>query len=1138
MLHLFVSCAFAIEALMLPAPRAAGRQPALSGAAQPSDRPRELSEVDAERAKELYAKAVAFGRAGKYEDAQGPVREILELRTRLLGNDHFETADARREIETLKKLAALPEASRVQYMKTYVLSDEMNELWKKGRYAHALRPAQQILAIYRRLLGPDSAYVAVAANQYGQLLHYTEQYSDAQKQFREAIKIVRGIEGEDHPGTAALYGNLALTLEKQGQFTESRRLHETALKITIALRGERHVATAIAYNNLAGHLDRQALFGQAEPLYRKAMDIFRVSENPDYSKLATACNNLALNLQHQAKFDEAEPLYQEALQLRLKVSGKDHPDTGEVQMNLATSREARGDIAAAEPLYRETLRIYRKVYGASHSYTAWALNNLSVNLDRQGKYAEAEPLLREALAIVLHSPGKQSRAVATMSNNLASCLQGLEKYADAEKLCEKALSTLRDLLGPDHPEVAVAANNVGANLELQAKYPEAERYLREALAILKRRHGDGHPETAEASDNLGVNLYHQGRFEEAERLFKEALAVQRRVLGEGHPNTARTYKLRIVNCCARGDYTGAAALAALAATSFETARRRISFAGLDRASRTAEISPFPALAAVAARDGKPDRAWRAFEQNLGRGLLDDLTAHPLSAEDRHRERELLDRLEALDRRLTAALAESRADASGLNGDNLRQQRDVAQAEFARFQADRAARYGVTAGEVYDLPRIQSQLRDDAALLGWVDLSDQGRRADPKGDHWACLLRHRGAPVLLRLTGTGPDGAWTEEDDRLAVSSRRAFASRPGDASSRWKDLARRLALQRLAPLEEHLRASADLPPVRHLIVLPSHQMAGIPVEALSDRFSVSYAPSGTMFAWLLERRTGPHERPANLLALGDPTFRDAHEETGASAKDVSPASGDNREAFAPLPGTRQELLAIARMFSERQLLVGSQASEQNLDQLAASGSLRAYRYLHFATHGMLDNQRPMQSSLMLAQDQIAEAQLLRKGHTPRDGRLTAQRILRDWKLDAELVTLSACNTGLGPFAGGEGYLGFSQALFLAGAQSLVLSLWQVDDAATALLMARFYENVLGTPDGKVKPMAKSEALAEAKRWLRGLDPYAVRQLTKELTTRGTRGHIEPRKLPDVPTAVQSYEHPYYWSGFILIGDPG
>ena len=116
-------------------------------------------------------------------------------------------------------------------------------------------------------------------------------------------------------------------------------------------------------------------------------------------------------------------------------------------------------------------------------------------------------------------------------------------------------------------------------------------------------------------------------------------------------------------------------------------------------------------------------------------------------------------------------------------------------------------------------------------------------------------------------------------------------------------------------------------------------------------------------------------------------------------------------------------------------------------------------------------------------------------------------------------------------------MGFSQALFLKGARSLVLSLWQVDDEATALLMTRFYENLLGISERNVKPMSKSEALAEAKRWLRSLGPQDLVQLTKDLPTRGTRGRVVQRTASEDNKAPRSFAHPYYWSGFILSGDP-
>jgi CHAT domain-containing protein/tetratricopeptide (TPR) repeat protein len=1089
MRHFTLPSALVLCVLALPRSGPAGQPPAP---------PRQFSKAEDEWVGKKYAEAVTFGRQGKwgYDEAQKPVREILDLCTRVLGKDHYKTGDYRREIEGLKKLAALPEAGRLEYMKTYTLWDEIGALYRKQRYADALRPAEQLLDIYRRRLGPDCYYTALAANKYGELLHYAERYAEAEAQFREALRACRADVGEDHPGVGAVTGNLALSVGKQGRYPEARRLHETALKISAQLRGEHHPDTAVACNNLAGCLDGQALYAESETYYRQALAALRPVGG---DRLARAYNNLALNLHRQGKYDEAVPLFEDALRARIEVSGADHPETGRVYMNQAGNRQAQGDFAEAEALYRKALDNYLKGNRGDSSEAAWARNNLAVNLDKQGKSAEAEELLRTALAVVQRLPSDQSAAVAKMSSNLASCLGSQGKHAAAAELCTKALADLRARLGPDHPDVAAVRNNLAATLEARDRSADAEPHLREALAVMKRRSGAGHPDTALGAVNLGINLYNQGRFAEAERLFKEALAAQRRALGEGHPSTAWAYKSLLLNCCARGDHAQAAALATAAAQSFEAARRRVGFSGLERAGAV-EISPFPALAAVAARGARPQAAWEALERNLARGLLDDLTPRPLSPQERRREQELVGRLDLLDRQIAGP-------AGGAGADDLRRRRDEAQMQLVRFQADLAARYGVAAGEVYDLARIQERLPDGAALLAWVDLSDQAKRTDPQGDHWACVVRRRGAPVWARLRGTGTGGAWTEDDDRLAVRARRAFAARPGAPKGEWKDLAGRLARQRLGPLEDHLNARDGEPAVRHLIVLPSHQMAGVPVEALTDQFTVSYAPSGTMFAWLRERRAGRAAPAATLLALGDPAYRPA-------------GDGGGRAEFGRLRWAGRELQGISRLdFHKVERLTGPEASEQNLDRLAAGGRLREFRYLHFATHGVLDNRLPMRSALVLAPD----------------GRLTAERVLRGWKLDADLVTLSACNTALGRYAGGEGHLGFSQALFLAGARGLVLSLWEVDDASTALLMTRFYENLLG--EGTGKPMPKAEALAEAKRWLRGLGPAEVSQLTRDLPTRGTRGRVVARNNASPGAVVYSYEHPYYWSGFVLIGDP-
>src|SRR5262249_38058576 len=134
------------------------------------------------------------------------------------------------------------------------------------------------------------------------------------------------------------------------------------------------------------------------------------------------------------------------------------------------------------------------------------------------------------------------------------------------------------------------------------------------------------------------------------------------------------------------------------------------------------------------------------------------------------------------------------------------------------------------------------------------------------------------------------------------------------------------------------------------------------------------------------------------------------------------------------------------------------------------------------------------------------------------GRLSVQAIGEEWELDADLVTLSACQTALGPDGGGEGLLGFSQVLLGKGARSLLLSLWKVDDTATALLMDGFYQALLGRRDGLAAPLPKAEALREAKQWLRALPRAEAEALAGRLARGSVRAAEEP-KGPAAPVAA-------------------
>ncbi|HKI16860.1 MAG TPA: CHAT domain-containing protein, partial [Isosphaeraceae bacterium] len=262
---------------------------------------------------------------------------------------------------------------------------------------------------------------------------------------------------------------------------------------------------------------------------------------------------------------------------------------------------------------------------------------------------------------------------------------------------------------------------------------------------------------------------------------------------------------------------------------------------------------------------------------------------------------------------------------------------------------------------------------------------------------------------------------------------------------------------------------------------------------------------------------------------------------------VAARGGD--EDFAPLPGTRYEVEALARLFKSddrpTRTLLAADASEPELDRLAASSELGRFGFIHLATHGVIDEDVPARSAVILTQTGLPDPLQQALNHQPVfDGRLSVREIQRGWDLKAELVTLSACETALGRDAGGEGFVGFTQALLMSGARSVCLSLWKVDDRATSLLMTRFYQNLLGKRPAQSTPMPKAEALYEAKHWLRSL---TVDQINGELAA-FSRGDVRPLAKADgatSPGAASSpesngrrpYDQPYFWAAFVLVGDP-
>jgi tetratricopeptide (TPR) repeat protein len=1233
---------------------------------------------DARKARTLDERLQELQEAGKFEEALAVAEELAALRVRVQGADHWQAVDARYTTEALRKAIRAGKDDRADYAASFASERRADALVRTARYREAQPLFDKVLAIRRKVLGedhPDTAmsYRDIASNLSNQG-RYKEaeeghrkalairrkvlgedhpltagsysfvavnlasqgRYKEAEEDCRKALSICRKAHGEDHPETARHYNNLGSNLYSQGRYQEAELGLETGLALRRKLLGEDHPETALSYHNVASNLDAQGRYKDAEEGFRKALAVFRKARGEDHPDTARSYYSVAGNLHAQGRYKEAEQGFQKVLAIRRKVLGEEHPDTAESYNGVAFNLNAQGHYQEAEQGPQKAMAIRRKVLGEDHPKTAESYNNVAYNLDCQGRYQEAEQGYRKALDIHRKLFGEENHHTATSYLNLAGNLGAQGRYKEAEEGCRKALAIFRKVLGDDHPLTATSYNNLALNLDAQGCYKEAEEGFQKALAIFRKVVGDEHPDTAAAYNNVAFNLSAQGRYREAVQDAQKALAIRRKLLGETHPGTAASYNTVAFNLNAQGRCKEAEELYARGADAFLASRLRIARSGLGRVAKTSERSPLLSLAALLARDGKPAAAWQRLEQSLGRGTWDDLSARlRRPVKELARQTELIAQLERLDQLLTQQLAIREPTPAQKEEQRALLDRHLkAQEELTRFGHYLEEKYGPAEGKVFDRKTIQATLADDTALVAWIDLPAAGpKAADPNGEHWAVLLRAQGEPIFERLHGSGPVGDWSAEDTDLPSRLRTALVDRRGG----WQRLARQLAEQRLGPLRRHLAAADKLPAVKHLVVLPSAALAGVPVEVLVEDCTVSHALSGTLYTYL---RQQPAVKSTSLLAVGDPIFEasaaaraaplppggvlltlvqpgsnaaqsglrpndvllkygDVELKTPADLKaavaaadakadipvqvwhdgktterQVRPgplgvvvasepapkalaeryrldrvlASRSGDDGWGQLPGTRVEVEALHRLFrdrSEPKLLFDSDASEQRLDELAGSGELGKYRYVHLATHGEVDEAFPLRSAVILSRDTLPDPQKqLLAGKPVYDGRLTAEEMLRSWNLDAELVTLSACQTALGKYEKGEGFVGFAQALLLCGSRSVCLSLWKVDDAATALLMQRFYANLLGKRAGLKGPMPKAAALREAKEWLRNLSRDEALRVAAQVSNGVERGKGRPKGklLPPLPEPVPAakddkpYAHPYYWAAFVLIGD--
>ena len=865
----------------------------------------------------------------------------------------------------------------------------------------------------------------------------------------------------------------------------------------------------------------QALRKQAEDLtqrrdFSQALIALRLTRSVaerigNEQGVAFAVHNLSINYYSRGEYQQALELFEQ--NLSFEPIKRDRAMTSRTLNYIGLIKRFFGDNVAALDYVQRSLRLAEEV--DDKKLLNQALNSVGLINRDQGNYARALEYLEKSLTVAEGLGDKVAISVAL--NNIGSIhgLQGnhsqaLEYFQRAQKLGQAAndkfiLANALNNLGityhrnRDYPRAidyfeqslslseqlndkrlaALTLNNIGRFYRDQGDHKRALDYYQQSLSIREKL--DDQTGTAYVLNHVGVLHYLQGEYQQALQFSSRAIEIgTRRVT----PDTLwRSYELagRVHTSLKQFDEAEKALTNSI--NIIEKLRYLVGGGELERQRFFEDkLTPYMAMVDLAFNRNRPVDALTYSELAKARTLLDVLRNgripinKAMSLEEQERERTLNAELTALNVQIYDQRQRPKPNLDRIA--ELEPRREKTRMAYETFLTNLYVKHPelkVQRGEATLITAAEAAaLIPDAstAIVEFVVAEDKSYLIVLTGDH-----KNTASPLKITLYSLKITSNQLSE---RVEEFRRMLAER----DLRYPDAARQLYDLLLKPAEEQLRGK------KTLCVIPDRALWELPFQALQPRTGVHliedltlfYAPALSVMREVTKQR-GSAKRNQTLLALGNPQLSGQHR--NSTLRGV-----DSETGFGPLPEAEKEVKTLARLYgsAKSNIFIGADARETVVKTEAPK-----YEVIHFATHGLLDNRNPMFSYLVLAHS---------AGDANEDGLLEAREII-NMDLRAKLAVLSACQTARGRVGAGEGVIGMSWALFVAGVPTTVASQWKVDSASTTSLMIDFHRRLtMRRANSKLKE-GKAEALQQA----------ALELLRSE-----------------------RYRHPFYWAGFVMIGD--
>ena len=841
-----------------------------------------------------------------------------------------------------------------------------------------------------------------------------------------------------------------------GYFTRALALRERLLPDSLDV--------AASLNNLGLVAHDRGDPAAANDYHTRALAI-RERLAPNSPLVAGSINNLGLVAEIRGDLVGAQSYYSRALEIHERLAPESLDVAGDLN-NLGNVAGARGDVAAARVYYQRALGIKERL--APNTVTvASTLKNLGLMASVAGDLAGARDYHNRAL-VIEERLAPDSLPVATSLNNLGEVAAERGDLLAAQTYYSRALA-IRERLAPNSLAVSTCLHNLGAVARRGGNIAEAQDYHRRALAI-RDQQAPNSLAVAESLTALGDLAIRAGRVPDARALFSRAVTIV-----EAQRRAITSTEARALLVAQHAESYSGLLRADLALNDLSTA-----FVTLERARARSLVellaerpldfraeAPAGLLAEQDALDQQRSAAYTALTKSLTT-LTEARTALDRPGADIERSR-LEQSIQALEKRAD----ELREDLSK----TAVQQRNL----DTRIRQVSPRLAALQYPEPLDLAGAQAALDSGTLLLAYF--------VDEEQTHLFAVTKAAvhvftvpvGKALLGQQVTRFREIVTRERLGNPAELGRQLYDTliRPAD---NWVGRSRRILICPDGPLQVLPFAalvSHNAPALRYLVEdKPLHTISSMTVYAETRR-------------WAMEREsrraTTGTKSNRTVLAFGDPIYAKDQVTSGSTATEAAYLRQRGLN-LTPLPRTREEVEGIVRLFGKS----ASARLGRDATETVAKRESKDADILHFASHGWMDAATGLSSGLALSQPEALGLQPTAED----DGLLQAWEIFERVRLNADLVVLSACETGLGQDLQGEGLIGLTRAFLYAGARSVVVSLWDVTDVGASEFMKAFYRELRA---GTSKDVALQRAMV-------------------------------------IVSRNPAHRHPFYWTPFILVGD--